>query len=241
MRDPYNVLGLERGASDEEVKKAYRTLSRKYHPDANINNPNKEQAEERFKEVQQAYDSIQQEKENGYAGYGSSGSGYGSYGSYGGNTGYGSNAGFGGFGRFGGFGGFGTYGGSRSTASESETDLHLKAAENYINSRHYTEAMNVLNQITERDGRWYYLSAAAHMGAGDNVQAKIMAQRAVEMDPDNLQYRQLLQRLESGGSWYQGMGSSYGYPMESTSDLCPRICLASLACNICGPGILCCI
>jgi molecular chaperone DnaJ len=92
MRDPYNVLGLERGASDEEVKKAYRTLSRKYHPDANINNPNKEQAEERFKEVQQAYDSIQQEKENGYAGYGSSGSGYGSYGSYGsygGNTGYG--------------------------------------------------------------------------------------------------------------------------------------------------------
>ena len=45
MRDPYNVLGLERGASDEEVKKAYRTLSRKYHPDANINNPNREQAE----------------------------------------------------------------------------------------------------------------------------------------------------------------------------------------------------
>ena len=37
MRDPYNVLGLERGASDEEGKKAYRTLSRKYHPDANIN------------------------------------------------------------------------------------------------------------------------------------------------------------------------------------------------------------
>ena len=63
MRDPYNVLGLERGASDDEVKKAYRTLSRKYHPDANINNPNRAQAEERFKEVQQAYDAIQQEKE----------------------------------------------------------------------------------------------------------------------------------------------------------------------------------
>ena len=49
MRDPYSVLGLERGASDDEIKKAYRTLSRKYHPDANINNPNKAQAEERFK------------------------------------------------------------------------------------------------------------------------------------------------------------------------------------------------
>ena len=46
MRDPYEVLGLERVASEEEVKKAYRKLSRIYHPDANVNNPNKDQAEE---------------------------------------------------------------------------------------------------------------------------------------------------------------------------------------------------
>ena len=49
MTDPYKVLGVSRDASDDEVKKAYRTLSRKYHPDANINNPNKDQAEEMFK------------------------------------------------------------------------------------------------------------------------------------------------------------------------------------------------
>ena len=52
--DPYQVLGISRGASDEEIKKAYRNLSRKYHPDANINNPNKAAAEEKFKQVQQA-------------------------------------------------------------------------------------------------------------------------------------------------------------------------------------------
>ena len=50
MNDPYNVLGIERGATEEEIKKAYRSLSRRYHPDANINNPNKAQAEEKFKE-----------------------------------------------------------------------------------------------------------------------------------------------------------------------------------------------
>ena len=42
MNDPYSVLGISRGATDDEIKKAYRALSRKYHPDANINNPNKE-------------------------------------------------------------------------------------------------------------------------------------------------------------------------------------------------------
>ena len=61
MTDPYQILGVSRDASDDEIKKAYRTLSRKYHPDANINNPNKDQAEAKFKEVQQAYQQIMKE------------------------------------------------------------------------------------------------------------------------------------------------------------------------------------
>ena len=70
MGNPYDVLGVRPGATDEEIKKAYRALSRKYHPDANINNPNREQAEERFKEIQQAYNQIMQEKQQGYSGFG---------------------------------------------------------------------------------------------------------------------------------------------------------------------------
>lgn len=46
MINPYEVLGVPRDASEEDIKKAYRTHSRRYHPDANINNPNKAQAEE---------------------------------------------------------------------------------------------------------------------------------------------------------------------------------------------------
>lgn len=63
MTDPYSVLGVSRDATDEEIKKAYRTLSRKYHPDANINNPNKDKAEEMFKTIQQAYNQIMKEKQ----------------------------------------------------------------------------------------------------------------------------------------------------------------------------------
>ena len=113
MFDPYSILGVSRDASDEEIKKAYRKLSRKYHPDANINNPNKDQAEEKFKEIQQAYDQIMKERE-----YSSSGN-YG----YGGNTGYG------------GFGGFGGYGGSQSNSGyQDEEAIRRQAASNYNSS-----------------------------------------------------------------------------------------------------------
>lgn len=79
MSDPYKVLGVSRDASMDEIKKAYRNLSRKYHPDANINNPNKEKAEEMFKLVQQAYEQIVDERERG--------SSSGSYGGFGGFSG----------------------------------------------------------------------------------------------------------------------------------------------------------
>ena len=66
--DPYHVLGVSPSATDEEVKKAYRQLSRKYHPDANVNNPNAAQAEEKFKQVQQAYEEIMKLREQGARG-----------------------------------------------------------------------------------------------------------------------------------------------------------------------------
>lgn len=55
-KDPYTVLGVDRNASEEEIKKAYRNLAKKYHPDANPNNP---EAAEKMKEINAAYDQIQ--------------------------------------------------------------------------------------------------------------------------------------------------------------------------------------
>ena len=194
MTDPYQILGVSRDASDDEIKKAYRTLSRKYHPDANINNPNKDQAEAKFKEVQQAYQQIMKERE-----YGSSGSyGTGGYGTFGGYGSYGSGQSGDPFGGFGGFGGFwGDFGGGyRQQAGPEATDnedvLHLRAAANFIGSGHYQEALNVLNDMKDRSAQWYYYSAMANSGLGNNVAALEHAKTAYQMNPNNMQYQVLL-------------------------------------------------
>ncbi len=63
--DPYKVLGVSRTASDEEIKRAYRDLARKYHPDNYVNNPLADLAQEKMKEINEAYDTIQRERAGG--------------------------------------------------------------------------------------------------------------------------------------------------------------------------------
>lgn len=72
MNDPYSVLGIDSGASDEEVKKAYRKLARKYHPDNYQDNPLADLAEEKMKEINEAYEAINRQRSGG----GASNSGY---------------------------------------------------------------------------------------------------------------------------------------------------------------------
>lgn len=236
MMDPYKVLGVDRTASDDDIKKAYRKLSRKYHPDANINNPNAAQAEERFKQVNQAYDQIVKEREQGYStGYGTSGSGgagSGGAGRY--QDPFGA---YGGYGDFRSYSGFGSYGGYEQTSSgpEDEQTIRLKAAVNYINSRHFKEALNVLSTIEERDSRWYYYSAVANMGAGNNIIAQEHIEQAVRMEPGNADYRMAAERIKNGGNWYGSMGQRYGMNIDSGNS-CTKCCVAYMICNCCTAG-----
>ncbi len=229
MSDPYKVLGIDPSATDDEVKTAYRQLSRKYHPDANINNPNKDKAEEMFKLVGQAYDQIMNERKNGYSGGSGnySGGGYNGnpYGQYNGNP----------FGGFGGFGGFDDFGGSygRNTGY-SQDDSYYSAASNYINNGRFNEALNVLNNISDRNARWYFLSAIANNGVGNNVIALDMAKTALQMEPNNATYQRLVQTLESGGQWYNQRQYSYGGDPDNMfccSDPCTALCLMNLCCR----------
>ena len=230
MQDPYKILGIPRDASDEEVKKAYRQLSRKYHPDANINNPHKEQAEEMFKIVQQAYQQIMDEREGKIPSGGSSG-GY---------QGYGSSGGYGGYGGYGGFGGFGDFGGGRQGADYSEPEM--RAAVNYINSGHYYEAMNVLENIANRTATWYYLRAVANAGLGNNVEARSDAETAAAMEPGNYEFQRLKAQLTGASQWYGQRGRGYGYEGNPCGGNTAGCCTLLMLCNCCcNPyGYVCC-
>ena len=98
-RDYYEVLGIKKGASDDEIKKAYRKMAIKYHPDRNLNN--KEDAEKHMKEINEAYDVLKDpQKKAQYDQFGHDAFAHG--------------GGAGGAGGFGGFGGFGGGGGGFS-------------------------------------------------------------------------------------------------------------------------------
>ena len=61
MNDPYQILGVSGNATDEEIKKAYRELARKYHPDNYHDNPLADLAQEKMKEINAAYEQITKE------------------------------------------------------------------------------------------------------------------------------------------------------------------------------------
>ena len=113
-RDYYEVLGLSKGADENSIKKAYRKLAKKYHPDTN---PDNKEAEKKFKEITEAYSVLSDPEKKkmydqfGHAAFDQSGasanSGYGGFGGFGSGSGFGT-GGFGGFGS-GGFKNGGTY------------------------------------------------------------------------------------------------------------------------------------
>ncbi len=124
------------------------------------------------------------------------------------------------------------------------------AAINYIRARRYNEAINVLNGIGNRSGRWYYLSSVANMGLGNNVVAQDYAKKAVELEPDNMEFRQYYQQLQNGGGFgsFGGYGSPFGggygggsYNSCGTGNLCCDLWCADTLCECMGGDLCSCI
>lgn len=246
MQDPYQVLGIPPTATEDEIKKAYRALAKKYHPD--VNNGSAE-AEAKMKQVNEAYSTVMKMRREGTSydpnAYGSGASNaYSSSSSYGGG-GQGAYDPFeeifrnfgGGYGRAGsGYGSQGSYGSQSGYGYQSASnDARYQNIRDYLRNGLYTQAQEALGRMNERSAEWYYLSAQAAFGQGNRVAALNYARQAASMEPDNMEYRQLLNRLEGTGNGYWGAGSRFNGGINLCQDPLSCCCaLSALSCCCTG-------
>ena len=129
----------------------------------------------------------------------------------------------------------------RSYQQHQNEGQYRQAAFQYIRFRRYREALNVLQSDSNHDAQWYYLSALAHNGLGNQVTALEHIRRAVSMEPNNYPYRQALSAMENGGAAYRQQAGNYrGYMWGGSS--CGSLCLCYLVQLFCCRGrfFLCC-
>lgn len=215
--DPYSILGIKPGASEDEIKKAYKKMARKYHPDLNGNS---KEAEAMMKKVNEAYDvlinkksysssssssSSSTERENPFYWYYNSG--YSSY--------------------------------SSSAFNEDEFSARygsgpsLERAKVLFNSRQFGRCLSELNRFPsdQRTAEWYFISAMAKRNTGNSYESYADLKKACEMDPDNAEYRMYMNRFDQRNTYYSSQRSSYGIP-SSIIECCCSLMLFRFCCCI---------
>ena len=212
MRDPYQVLGVPSTATDDEVKKAYRDLARKYHPDNYHDNPLADLAQERMKEINEAYETIQSQRKAAR------------------NGGYGGAAGYGGYSQ-----GYGqSYGGTGYSSAYGTGATRLQRIRMAISQGDLNLAEELLNAQTDHDAEWNFLKGVICTRRGWLDEARRYYQTAVQMEPDNAEYQRALDMAEGRQNAYRPNG--YGSVTTGSCDNndCLRLCGISLCCNALG-------
>ncbi|WHH57352.1 DnaJ domain-containing protein [Petroclostridium sp. X23] len=208
MRNPYEVLGVRESAGEDEIKKAYRDLARKYHPDQYANNPLSDLAQEKMKEINEAYDYLMKNK--------------------GANRQY----------------------NQRNTQSNNWNQQQYNNSSSQggyahirrlVESGNITEADRILEEISNRDAEWYFLKGAVFVRRGWYDQAHQYFQRAVNMNPNNVEYRAALNNISFRNTGYRNVGRGMGYGGGmSNCDCCTSMICADCCCECMGGDLISC-
>lgn len=204
MNNPYEILGIKEGASEEEIKRAYKRLVRKYHPDQYMNNPLSDLAEEKLKEINEAYDYLMKKRGADYQSKR--------------NDSWGDN--------------------SKSQYKGYEVYNQIRIL---IQQGNLREADNMLDNIDERNGEWYYLKGMILLRKGWYDQAYQFINRAASMEPNNIEYRDALNNLAYRNTTYRDVGSSRGYGSSpSACDMCQCLICSDCCCECMGGDLISC-
>lgn len=187
--NPYEVLGIKPGATQDEIKSAYRKLIKQYHPDKFIGNPLKDLAEEKMMQINEAYDAL---TKNG--------------GSTNSNT--------------------SSYNNTNSYSNSSNGSYEFQEIRRLIQSRNFPLAETRLNSITNRNAEWHYLFGAVMLNKGWYESALEHMTTAVNMDPNNFEYKQGLNALRQRTTSYAN--PYYRTTNRNSSDACD--CCINLWC-----------
>lgn len=205
MNDPYQILGVSESASDEEVKKAYRELARKYHPDNYHDNPLADLAQEKMKEINAAYEEITRKRSGGGSSGGYSRSSYGGYQQYG-----------------------QSYGGQQYRSGSSSVLQQVRIA---IQSGDISRAEALLANYSDHNAEWNFLRGAVCYRRGWMDEAKRYYQTACQMEPGNEEYRQALEFMETGTKRAYHPGGTVFSTDLCGGNLCLPLCCAYSLCN----------
>lgn len=218
--NPYQVLGISPNATDEEVKKAYRELAHKYHPDRYRDTDLADLAEEKMKEINAAYEEIHRLRTN--KGDADSGRTNGSQ------------------------KGFGDYTAAQN-GSYNRQNYSQQAQEkfflirNCINSGNVNEAERLLREIdnNDRGAEWHFLAGCVLLKKGAYADARHAFDTAYRMEPTNNEYfrakESMHQRAGGFGSGYQTAGPVGGC---CDCDLCTTLCAADCCCECMGGDLI---
>lgn len=230
MMNPYEVLGVQASATDDEIKSAYRELAKKYHPDNYSESPLREVAEEKMSEVNAAYDQIMEERKKragqsgGQYAYGQQSYGQQSYGQQ--SYGYQQQS----------------YGGQ---SQSSFYDVRRMIQQNRL-----TEAEEVLDgtPLANRDAEWYFLKGSIYYSRGWLEDAMNHFSAACKLNPNNPEYRAALNRM----TWQRqgNFGTQGGYQQNpyrtngggecNSCDLCSGLICADCCCECMGGDLISC-
>ena len=207
MTDPYKILEISPDASDDEVKEAYRKMAKKYHPDNYAGSPLADLANEKMKEVNEAYDQILADRKAKRNNGSSNSSSYGTNSGY--QYGYRSNSNF--------------------------IDVR-----NLINSGRFDDAEQILNGVPPegRVAEWYFLKGTILYRRGWFDEAYQHVSTAVQMDPNNIEYRMAYNQMnKQRGGAYGGYNPNMQRQDGCTGcDICTTMLCADCCCRCMGGG-----